>query len=214
MEHIKTDLANLSRGISTPQTIEPEQFPTLEEKREELRLSLGVSSLDNTFENFDAVKGTEKVLSTFKSLVSGVPIWNMLLCYGPTGNGKSHLCESTAIALYKKGIFIRVLTMDRMIEALKQCIGPDRYVSFEELMHNYSYGERLIIDDVTGTEWEFEQLEKIIRVRYREKLFTILTTNRDLKELPERIVSRFEDIDVARKVLNSGADYRKLKGKV
>jgi len=57
-----------------------------------------------------------------------------------------------------------------------------------------------------------EQLEKIIRVRYRERLFTILTTNRDISELPERIVSRFEDAEVARKVLNSGIDYRKLKG--
>lgn len=49
-------------------------------------------------------------------------------------------------------------------------------------------------------------------VRYREHLFTIMTTNRDLTELPERIVSRFRDPDVGMVVLNEGADYRRLQG--
>ncbi|MBA7590759.1 hypothetical protein ES708_32896 [subsurface metagenome] len=64
----------------------------------------------------------------------------------------------------------------------------------------------------SGSEWELGQLEEIIAIRYRERLFTILTTNRDLTELPERVVSRFKDPDVGRVVLNDGADYRRRKG--
>lgn len=150
-------------------------------------------------------------MAAFKALASGETKWQMLLCYGGVGNGKTHFCEATAIALYKRGLFCRVFTMDRMMTALKQCMGPDRYISFEELIDNYSRWPRLIVDDVAGTEWELQQLEKIIRLRYRENLFTILTTNLDLKELPERIVSRFRDTEKARLILNQGEDYRPMK---
>lgn len=186
--------------------------PTLEERKEQLKESLCVASLENTFESFKPMPGTEKALAAFKALVSGETEWKMLLCYGGVGNGKTHLCEATAIALYKKRLFCRVLPMDRMMGALKECIGPERQNSLEELRHNYCYADRLIIDDVDGTDWEFEQLEKIIRMRYRENLFTILTTNRDISELPQRILSRFLDPDIGRVVLNQGDDYRRLKG--
>ncbi len=175
-----------------------------------MRKSLGVASLDNTFENFKTVPGTQKSLAAFKAL-AGITDKPLLLCYGGVGNGKTHLCEATAIALYKRGLFCRVLTMDRMMSALKQCMNPEPRISYEELLSNYSYAERLIIDDVEGTDWAFGELEKIVRVRYRERLLTLLTTNRDLKELPERIVSRFQDPDVGTVVLNEGADYRRQK---
>ena len=181
-----------------------------------MRKSLGVSSLENTFERFKPVPGTEKALAAFKAIASGETDWKMLLCYGGVGNGKTHLCEATALSLYKTGLFCRVLTMDRMMGALKECIGAEQHISLEELQRNYCYAERLIIDDVgmggSGTEWEYGQLERIIVTRDRQRLFTIMTTNRDLKELPERIVSRFEDPDKGRVVLNEGADYRRLKG--
>lgn len=214
MEHIGKALGNLGRGKAIPsqKTIEPEPELTLEEKREELRRSLGVSSLDNTFEALKPWPGTEDAVAAFKALASGETEWHMLLVYGGVGNGKTHLCEATALTLYKRGLFCRVMTMDRMMGALKECIGSDRNISFEELLSNYSSG-RLILDDVEGTEWEFEQLEKIIRVRYRENLFTILTTNLDLKELPERIVSRFRDPEKGRVILNQGEDYRPEKGR-
>lgn len=199
-------------------TNEPEmKEPTLEERREALRRSLWVSSLDNTFANFRQVKGTEKALAAFKALAGGKTRWKMLLCYGGVGNGKTHLCEAAAIELYKRGIFCRVLTMARIMRAIKECMGPERHISYEELLSNYCYGERLILDDVgmggSGSEWEFGQLEEIVAARYHEKLFTVMTTNRDLSELPERIVSRFQDPDIGRVVLNQGEDFRRLKAK-
>lgn len=214
MEHIGETLGSLRRETSTSsrKTTEPETEPTLEERREELRRSLVVCSLDNTFENFKPVAGVEKALAAFRSIAKGKAEWRMLLCYGGVGNGKTHLCEATAIALYKQGIFCRVLTMERMMGALKECMDPDRHTSLEELLNNYCYSERLIIDDVEGTAWEFEQLERIIRVRYRENLFTILTTNRNLNELPERLVSRFRDAVQGRVILNEAGDYRTKKG--
>lgn len=218
LEQIGEALGNLSRGtnIASQKTIELEPGElTLEGEREELRRSLGVASLSNTFEKFKAVPGTQKALAAFKTLASGKAEWKMLLCYGGVGNGKTHLCEATAIALYKRGIFCRVLTMARIMRALKECMGSAALTSYDELLSNYCYAERLILDDVgmagSGSEWEYGQLEEIIVVRYRESLFTIMTTNRDLSELPERIVSRFRDPSVGMVVLNEGADYRRLK---
>lgn len=222
MEHIGEALGNLDRGKVIPgQTIYEAEVPTPEEKREELRRSLGVASLDNTFENFKPAPGTEKALASFRALAEGKIRGKMLLCYGGVGNGKTHLCEATAIALYKRGLFCRVLTMARIMRALKECMSPESSTSYEELLSNYCYADRLILDDVgmggSGSPWEYGQLEEIVAVRYREHLYqehllTIMTTNRDLTELPERIVSRFRDLDVGMVVLNEGADYRRLKG--
>lgn len=215
MQHIGEALGNHQPGVGTPEKkIYPEEpEPTLEDKREELRKSLGVSSLENTFEALKPWFGTAKAVAAFRALASGKTGWKMLLCYGGVGNGKTHFCEATAIALYNRHLFCRVLTMDRIMAALKECMGPERQHSLEELLTNYSYSDRLIIDDVAGTEWEMEQLEKIIRLRYRENLFTILTTNLDLTDLPVRIVSRFRDPERGRVILNSGEDYRPMKGK-
>lgn len=216
MEHIGKILGNLDRGVPTPTQIRVDrQDPTLEDRREELRKSLSLTSFESSFENFKPVPGTEKALAIFKALALGKTKWKMLLCYGGVGNGKTHLCEATAIALYKRGLFCRVLTMSRIMRALKECMGSESLILYEELIHNYCHAERLIIDDVgmggSGSEWEYGQLEEIVMARYRERLFTIITTNRDLTELPERIVSRFRDPDVGRVILNQGADYRRLK---
>lgn len=222
VEHIGKTLGSLKTGVTTADRKTTEPKPELEpdvtdaEKLERLRRSLGVASLENTFENFKPVSGTGKALAAFKAIASGKTNWKMLLCYGGVGNGKTHLCEAAATALYKRGVFCRVLTMARIMGALRGCIGPGANASLDELLNNYCYCERLILDDVgmggSGSAWEFGQLEEIIVARYRERLFTILTTNRDLDELPPRIVSRFRDPDVGRVVVNDGQDYRGLKG--
>lgn len=180
-----------------------------------MRESLCVASLDNTFKSFKPLAGTEKALAAFKAMAESKTRWKMLLCYGSVGNGKTHLCEATVIELYMRGIFCRVMTMAGIMRALKRTMHDNFFDSYDVLLDRFCYAKHLIIDDVgmggSGSEWEYGQLEEIIVVRYRERLFTILTTNRDLTELPERIVSRFRDPDVGRVVLNSGLDFRRLK---
>lgn len=174
-----------------------------------------MTRLENTFENFKPIKGTEKALAAFKSLVEGKTDKRMLLCYGGVGNGKTYLCEATAITLYKRGIFCRVMTMARIMRAIKQCMGPEPLAPYDELLDRYCHCGHLIMDDVgmggSGSDWEYGQLEEMVVARYRERLFTIMTTNRDLTELPERIVSRFRDPDVGMVVLNEAGDFRRRK---
>lgn len=209
VERISKILPGLSRETATPspKIIEP----TVEELLEERRREMGVTSLENTFRNFELVPGSANALAAFKKLAEGRTEKTFLLCYGGVGNGKIHLCEAAAITLNKRGIFCRVFTMDKIMSALKACMDPDHAIFYEELLANYSYAPCLIIDDIDGTAWAMGELEKIIRVRYRENLITILTTNLDLPALPERVVSRFRDAVKSTIVLNSAADYRPNK---
>lgn len=200
--------------------LDDEKEMTLEEKREQLRKSLNISSLDNTFENFQAVPGSENALRATKELSTGLTEWKMLMIYGGIGNGKTHLCESLSIELYKKGIFCRIMNMSRMMRALKNTFSPYSIDRFEEIMNYYCKAERLIVDDigVSGSDKEFKTdiayLEQVVLERYRENLFTVLTTNinlPDMEKLFPRIVSRFRDKSKARLILNKAPDYRLRK---
>ncbi len=187
------------------------------QRRDELRSSLGISSWDNTFNTWKVSAGSQKAFSTIEALSSGKTPWQMVLCYGGVGCGKTHLCEATAIALYQRGIFCRVLVFAKVIRTLKQSMQKDATTSYDALLDRLCRCGHLIIDDVgagmMGSEWEFSNLEEIVVSRYRDNLFTLLTTNLDEKQLPERIISRFKDPDRGRLVLNKAGDYRSLKNK-
>jgi DNA replication protein DnaC len=221
MEPIKNVLANLKRETNTPRQKNgdnsdretPER--STGNKREDLRRSLSVSSLEHTFGNFEVLPGTAEAYKAFKALAEGESSRPLLLCYGGVGNGKTHLCEATVIALYERGTFCRYLTMNRVMRTFKAAMRPDAVSSLDVLLERFSQAQNLVMDDVgmggSGSEWEYGQLEEIVNERYRERLFTIITTNRDLEELPERIVSRFYDPEVGAVVLNRGVDYRRRK---
>jgi DNA replication protein DnaC len=163
------------------------------------------------------VKGTEKCLRACKALAAGKTDWKMLLIYGGVGNGKTHLLEALALELYSSGTFCRVFTFDKMMRYLRSCIGDKQGPSTDEVLDLWCRGQRLIIDDVgvggSDTAWSMKMLEEIILARYRDNLFTVLSTNADISELPERVISRFTDPDKARMVNNTAEDYRPKKGK-
>jgi DNA replication protein DnaC len=187
-----------------------------EPNKEDIRRFLKVSSLDNTFDSFDVVKGTEKTYRAMKVMAEEEHQPMLLVC-GAIGNGKTHLCEALSIALYKKGIKCPVTLWGELKKRLLQRMHypkpsqADYYTMFEELKKR----KYIIIDDVglgsSGSSWEMTELEDLINYRYRERLFTVVTTNRTLEELPERVVSRFFDVKVARIIVNEGQDYRLAK---
>ena len=218
MEHISKDLEHLNRGNHTahqsniaPMPEEPEE--TREQQLETLRRSLGISSLEHTFENFKSVAGTGVALAASRAMaLDGYR--PLLLIYGGVGNGKSFLLEALSIALYKKGIRCQVSVWSDIMRMFKRGLHPvDGSLPYDYLFEQFRRQERLIIDDVgmgsSGSEWEWGELEDIINYRYREHLFTVLATNKDLDELPERVESRFSDPEVGVIVQNEGGDYRK-----
>lgn len=190
-----------------------EEIATEEDRRELLRRNLGLSGTVHTFESFKPVKGTGRALTAMREMANGNHLPLLLLC-GAIGNGKTHLCEALCIALYRKGVFCPVTLWSELRRELLRRMHrarPDEK-DYDEFFEDFRKRRHVIIDDIgmgsRGTEWEMCELEDIVNYRYRERLFTVLTTNRTLEELPERVVSRFFDPAVGEVVINEGKDYR------
>lgn len=187
-----------------------------EDKKENLRRRLNLTSWDNTFENFKVVKGTELALKLFKELASGEASWFLLLCYGTAGSGKSHLCEALSIALAKRNIACCISEWSHIVRNLKRAMHSEYKDAYDSTFERLLKVPQLIIDDIgsgsTGSNWEWGELEDIVSFRSRdrdsEKPLTVLTTNLGLEELPDRIVSRFRDAVKGRIAFISAGDYR------
>ena len=170
----------------------------------------GVSKF-HTFEDFDLVLGIEATLAAFKDIAFNEEAPPFLFVYGTTGNGKTHLCEATTIELLKRGIDCRLWTVPDMVSKLKQSI-PDN--TTEALMESLKVIPALILDEWGqnyGSEWEEQKLEEIVIARERAELITIITSNLEPDQLPDRIASRFRDRVLARLIDNKAPDYRPLK---
>jgi DNA replication protein DnaC len=179
-----------------------------------LRKDLNVSSLEHTFENFKLMPGTETSFNAFHAIATGDNCRPFLFCYGGVGNGKSFLCEALVIEWYKRRIKTRIYEMYEIMGVLKRAMNDRNEMdSPDTILSRYCRMPRLIIDDVgmggSGSPWEYGQLEQIVNARYKERLITVLTTNRDPTELPERIYSRLCDPEIGVVVLNEGEDYRR-----
>ena len=167
----------------------------------------------HTFESFKVLKGTEDAYNAFKTLAEDEGAKPLLLCYGGVGNGKTHLCEALVMALNDRRITCRYYTVSELMSVLKQRMNDNQLPGSDDIVELWSKAPAMIMDDLGleyGTPWEESKLELIFDKRYRADLITVVTTNKDLDELPPRIVSRFLDGSVSVCVLNSGEDYRRL----
>jgi len=84
----------------------------------------------------------------------------------------------------------------------------------QELITKFKEVALLIIDDwgvEFGTAWQLAVFDEILDARYWTARATVVTTNKDISELPLRIKSRFSDKKIARVAYNSAPDYRKIR---
>ena len=165
-----------------------------------------------SFETFKPTLDTTDVLQAFRAIAFEESPPPLLIVYGTTGNGKTHLCEATATELLKRGIDCRLWAVADLISQLKESISDN---TTEQTISGLKRVPVLILDEWGqnyGTDWETQKLEEIVVSRERERLITIITTNLELKDLPERIVSRGRDTEDAVILLNKGVDYRPIKG--
>ncbi|MBA7598386.1 Chromosomal replication initiator protein DnaA [subsurface metagenome] len=173
----------------------------------------GVSKFNN-FDNFKPVLGAETTLEAFRDIALNPDAPPLLMVYGTTGNGKTHLCEATVIELLKRGVDCRLWAVADLVSKLKESI-PEN--TTELLVNSLKKLPALILDEWGqnyGSMWEQQKLEEIFVARERAELITIITSNLEpdqLDKLPERVVSRFRDKSQARLILNAAPDYRPKK---
>lgn len=164
--------------------------------------------LKQTFETFKMVPGAREAYNFAKEFSSASgPLFYLL--YGGVGNGKTHLCNAAAVALLGRGVACKFYTVADLLSLLRSKIDNG---TIEEEITILKEAPCLILDDwktESQSDWANGRLEEVIDYRYRMQLPIMLTTNRDLTEIPERILSRFSDVDIAKRVLNTAPDYRR-----
>lgn len=179
-----------------------------------------ISTFNHTFEAFKVSKETQTAVNLLKSVSEGKTNKKFILIYGTTGCGKTHVIEATIIAWAKLGKFTRYSTFSDIARSLKSALrkSSDNY---ERMFKRYCDAERLVVDDIgmgtTESRFEISDLEDIIDNRYRKRyypglnLVTILASNKDIKEIPDRVVSRCYDPEFGAVVYMGDRDYRKRR---
>jgi len=124
------------------------------------------------------------------------------------------MLEATALRLFERGIFARVMSWSRFTGALKNSLRERSAIpSYEQILDNYCMAKVLLMDDygmgTTDTVWERSVLEQLMDFRYSHRLPTALTMNLKITELSDRVVSRFSEQGVGVIVENCGGDYRR-----
>jgi len=187
---------------------------------EKLWDELNVSSLNHTFGNFKKRQGTEKAFCALSDLTKGKSDRKFFLLYGERGTGKTHLIEATIIAWRENKVRARYTTTSDIIRNLKQGLKNGANPDYDARFRNYCEINKLVIDDygmgTQETKFEVADIEDIIDKRYQRRYrddekVTILATNNDIKNLPDRIVSRFFDPEFGAVVFMDTTDYRRSK---
>lgn len=214
MEQLGKILQNYRRGTATLSRHQTPDLPAIRPPVEEMAGQLHINP-EHTFGALKNVPGIQDCIAAVRGVLAGPSF--MALVYGGVGNGKTHLLEAAVIELYNAGKFCRLLSYSLMLLTLKSAINnPDRF--YDEILTNYLNVHHLVIDDIgaagTSTDFANDILENIVCYRYDRELFTLMTTNRDISSLPERVQSRLKDKSKCYLVLNKAEDYRpKLEAK-
>jgi len=169
----------------------------------------GISRPQQTFESYKKNLANQESFDAMHSLAMGTSTFFFLLLYGKVGNGKTHLANACAVEMNKRGVDCHYFAIADLISSLKRAMSDN---TIEDKVQELKELHAVIFDDYKpefSTGWENQRLEEIIDYRYRNYKFTVLITNRDLGEIPERMVSRFSEPIVSIMVLNTDYDHRR-----
>lgn len=112
---------------------------------------------------------------------------------GSYGTGKTHLAAAIANQRLEMGDPILFITAPDLLDHLRGAFGPSSEVAYDELFERIRKAPLLVLDDLGAenqTPWAMEKLYQLFNDRYRLRLPTVVTSNRDIALLEPRIRSR------------------------
>lgn len=134
-----------------------------------------------------------------------------LLLIGDYGCGKTHLAAAIANRLLEQGRSVLFIVVPDLLDHLRATYRADRSVAYDERFEAVRTAPVLILDDL-GTEnltpWAREKLFQIFNYRYNARLPTVITTNRALEEIDQRIRSRILDQSLCKVWTILARDFR------
>ena len=189
------------------------------EHADQLRRDSNIENLSSkTFETFLAegvspdpiVRATvRRAFDRCKEFAETPDHW--LLLGGTYGCGKTHLAAAIANHCITAGKAVLFLNTPDLLDVLRAGFAPDADNSYSNRFAEISNAPILILDDL-GTEsptaWAVEKLYQILNYRYNAKLPTVITTNRELKDIEPRVSSRLSDTEMVTHLYMSAPDFR------
>lgn len=178
-----------------------------------LRISNIEPFRDKTFENFDRnVPGVARAFSRAMEFARNPRGW--LILYGDYGCGKTHLAAAIANEVLKMNTEVLFTVVPDLLDHLRSTFGPHSEVAYDERFDQVRGAKLLILDDLgteNATPWAREKLYQIINHRYNYALPTVITSNREPKDIDPRILSRMEDMALCpERIMLDAGDYRRL----
>lgn len=168
---------------------------------------------DKTFENFDRnVAGVSRAYDEARKFARDPKGW--LLLIGPYGCGKTHLATAIANEVVRNRHPVLFTIIPDLLDHLRSTFAPTSTIQYDELFEGVRKAGLLILDDLgteSATPWAREKLYQIFNHRYNERIPTVITTNRNLNEIDDRIRSRMTDAAFCKIVEIAAPDYRQKK---
>jgi DNA replication protein DnaC len=134
-----------------------------------------------------------------------------LLLTGSYGCGKTHLAAAIANHCLAHGQPVLFLNTPDLLDYLRETFAPSAGSTYSERFDEIRTAPLLILDDLgteSPTNWAVEKLYQIINYRYNARLPTVITTNRELKDIDQRVASRFSDIEIVTALNILAPDFR------
>jgi DNA replication protein DnaC len=168
---------------------------------------------DKTFESFNStVHGVQRAFVRAVEYAKFPKGW--LILFGNYGVGKTHLAAAIANEALRRHWRVLFAIVPDLLDHLRSTFGPSSEVEYDERFETIRTVPLLVLDDL-GTEnttpWAREKLFQIINHRYNDALATVITSNRDPKDIDPRIFSRMSDRALCEEhIMIDASDYRRL----
>ncbi len=150
-----------------------------------------------TFETFIPGSNNEipfQILSTMAT-IEQKPVYNPVYVYGPSGSGKTHLLMSIAKSYQAIGLKPLYVNAQKLISDVIQSY---RYSELPAFRKQYRKHDILIIDDIhlvsnkRATQEEIFHTFNDFHIKEKQIILSSSVAPRDLIDIEERLISRFE----------------------
>jgi DNA replication protein DnaC len=134
-----------------------------------------------------------------------------LLLTGTYGCGKTHLAAAIANHCLAHGQPVLFLNTPDLLDYLRETFAPSTEATYSERFEEIRTVDILVLDDLgteSPTHWAMEKLYQLLNYRYNARLPTVITTNRDLKDIDQRIASRLSDAEIVSTLNILAPDFR------